>query len=165
MKTITINLCGPLQSYGYKDYNNTRKTKLEPTKSAIAGIIACCGGVKRNDPEIKNIENSIEIKINKYKVPKKIGEKIRKEEHQKILIDFQIARGTEENPIWQANGKIMNKNLVIKREYLMDTYFEVFISGEDSLIEQYEKWLKDPVWPPYLGRKSCIPSIPIYIEG
>lgn len=62
MSTLTLNLCAPLQSYGYKDFFNIRQTKVEPTISAIAGLIACCAGIERDDPKILEIEKSIKIK-------------------------------------------------------------------------------------------------------
>lgn len=164
MLTININLCSHLQSFGYKDYFEIKKTKLEPTKSAVAGIIACCAGIPRNDKRIKEIEKSFTMKIEKLEIPKAIGDKRKKELYIKTLMDYQIARGTEENPIWQADGKEKKTNLVIKKDYIEDTYFRVKISGEDDVIKKYAEWLYDPVWVPYIGRKCCTPSIPIFLK-
>lgn len=164
MKSITINLCGPMQSYGYKNYFEQRKTKQKPTKSAIAGLLACCGGIHRDDKIIKEIEKSIEIEVEIFETPTSVGELNEKKDYSKILSDYQIARGTKENPIWNAMGKQKKTNLVIIKEYLMDTYFKVRITDTDENIDKYTKWLEDPVWVPYLGRKCCVPSIPIFYK-
>ena len=172
MKTsLTIHLCGPLQSYGYKDYNSIRQTKQEPTKSAVAGIIACCGGISRDS--VKKIEESFDIiNIRRLKTPSYLHEEkeMRPDEYYGILIDYQIAKGGKdslggwENPIIRADGKFYEDSIIIKRGYLMDAYFQVKISGEEETIKKYKKWLKNPVWQPYLGRKCCVPSLPLIIE-
>lgn len=164
-ESIVIHLCGPLQSYGYKDYDRTRRTCQEPTSSAIAGIIACCGGIPRKDPGIDEIEKSFKIKrIRRLQTPGKIGEEKEKDSYYEILRDYQIVRPTEENPIFYANGKRSTSNLIEEKEYIMDAYFQVEIEGDRETIAKYKKWLQDPCWTPYLGRKCCVPSMPFIIE-
>ena len=67
MKKLTIHLCGPLQSYSYGDCDRIKRTRQEPTHSAITGMIAACGGIKRKDPKLDEISNS--FKIIKKKMP------------------------------------------------------------------------------------------------
>lgn len=164
MSTLTLNLCAPLQSYGYKDFFNIRQTKVEPTISAIAGLIACCAGIERDDPKILEIEKSIKIKeIEKYKTPKKFYDRITADYFTE-LSDFQILKGTEENPVYTSKQKEYKNNVIIKRDYIEDAYFKVTIESNEKNIEQYKRWLRDPVWVPYIGRKCCSPSIPIFYE-
>ena len=163
MKTIMLHLCAPLQSYGFKDYFEYRKTCLEPTKSAIAGMIACAGGIPRKDPRIKEIEQSITIKTKAYELPRFLGDLREKTTPPTIIRDYQIARGTDENPIWQEEKKKRKTPLVITKEYIADTYFRIWVTGEDKTMKKYALWLDDPKWPLYLGRKCCIPSIPIFL--
>lgn len=174
-KQIVINLCGPLQSYGVKDYFEIRGTRPNPTKYAIAGILACCAGIPRKDERIREIENSIKItEIKMYKNESFYSEWFKNDFdldnveatviNPNIFEDYQIAKGTEENPIWDADGKQMDKNLVIKKSYISDALFRVTIEDTAAHIDEYVNWLNNPIWTPYLGRKCCIPSIPIYSE-
>lgn len=158
-----LNLCGPLQSYGMKPNGEFVSTNLEPTKSAIAGMIACAGGIPRKDPRIKEIEDSITIKSKIYELPRFLGDLREKKEPPTIITDFQLAQGTEENPIWQADGKKRETPVFKMKDYIADTYFRTWVSGDDEKIKQYALWLDDPYWTLYLGRKSCIPSMPIFI--
>ena len=128
MSTLTLNLCAPLQSYGYKDFFNIRQTKVEPTISA-----------------------------------KKFDDRITADYFTE-LSDFQILKGTEENPVYTSKQKEYKNNVIIKRDYIEDAYFKVTIESNEKNIEQYKRWLRDPVWVPYIGRKCCSPSIPIFYE-
>lgn len=158
MKTIMINLCGPLQSYGMKKINGYVRTNLQPTQTAIAGMIACAGGIQRNDPRLKEIEESITITSKAYELPRYIGDLREKKNPPDIMIDYQSTRGTESDPKWKIQ-KVPDFSI---KEYIADTYFRVWISGDDEKIKQYALWLDNPEWPLYLGKKCCIPSIPIF---
>jgi len=165
MKRLTLHLCSPLQSYGYKDYEKIRRTKQNPTHSAITGIIACCGGIKRGDNELKKIAKSFKIvNIKRLKTPKYPGEEVLQTGPYEISTEFQIAKPTKENPIYRADDEIYKNNMLIYREYIQDAYFQVEIEAKDEDIDLYKNWLLDPYWPPYLGRKCCVPAIPIVLE-
>ncbi|MGR6998793.1 type I-E CRISPR-associated protein Cas5/CasD [Yinghuangia aomiensis] len=50
------------------------------------------------------------------------------------------------------------------RYYLQDAAFTVAVSsrtGEGRRLAEYATALRKPVWPPYLGRRSCPPSGPV----
>ncbi|RHB47660.1 type I-E CRISPR-associated protein Cas5/CasD [Enterocloster aldenensis] len=158
MKTIMINLCSPLQSYGMKKVNGYVRTNLYPTKSAIAGMIACAGGIPRKDPRIKEIEESITITSKAYKLPRFLGDLREKKNLPNVIVDCQSTRATESDPTWKQK----EEPTFTFKEYIADTYFRVWISGDDEKIKQYALWLDDPEWPLYLGRKCCVPSIPIF---
>lgn len=51
MKTATIRLTAPLQSYGNPTSFNQRTSDSYPTKSAIVGMIAAALGYSREDNE------------------------------------------------------------------------------------------------------------------
>ncbi len=51
---------------------------------------------------------------------------------------------------------------VSERYYLADASFRVALQGETNLIEELASAVQQPVWPLFLGRKSCVPSAPIY---
>jgi len=49
------------------------------------------------------------------------------------------------------------------RYYLEDAVFVVGIEGEAGLIGDLARAVRNPHWAPYLGRRSCPPSRPIYM--
>jgi CRISPR system Cascade subunit CasD len=56
------------------------------------------------------------------------------------------------------------ETVVSWRDYLCDGAFLVAVRGEEDLTARCAYALQRPVWPPYLGRKSCPPTRPLY-EG
>ncbi len=55
MKTVTIRLTAPLQSYG-DEANFDRRTSYDyPSKSAIVGLIAAALGYRRTDARIQTL--------------------------------------------------------------------------------------------------------------
>jgi CRISPR system Cascade subunit CasD len=62
-----------------------------------------------------------------------------------------------------AEGKPRNANTIITpRQYLQDACFTAFICGEKELIEEMAEALQNPKWVFFLGRKSCVPSCPVF---
>ncbi len=51
--------------------------------------------------------------------------------------------------------------VVSQRMYLADASFLVVLGGDKHRLDRLEWAMLDPVWPPFLGRKSCPPSVPI----
>jgi CRISPR-associated protein Cas5/CasD subtype I-E len=146
MRYLVLRLSAPLMSFGEGDYWDIRGTGIFPSKSAIVGMLACCFGYDRNETEeISHLSDSVSVSS-------------RQDNKFSLLRDFHTILDT-----LKADGK-KNPNAVISiRQYLMEAEFSVLISTKDSsLLEQIQNALQDPVWPPFLGRKSCIPSFPIY---
>jgi len=145
-----------MQHYGLKRKGNIIRTSRVPTRSAIAGLLACCGGIPHNDPRIEEIKNSIQFKIDCFETPSH-GKPLKRRSRKNIptILDFQSTRDCPNYPD-DVPG--------VYKEYIVDTYFQIALTDTDEHIETYKKWLLDPYWPPYLGSKCCIPSIPIYYE-
>lgn len=133
MATLLLRLAGPLQSWGDGSRFNRRKTRTEPTKSGVFGLLAAAQGRRRTDP----IEDLLSLKFG-----------VRCEQPGKILRDFQ----TEID--WR-NGKAFP---LTHRYYLSDAVFLAAIEGHDNLIEALHDALLNPVFPLFLGRRSCPPS-------
>jgi len=54
--------------------------------------------------------------------------------------------------------------VVTERHYLQDASFLVALEGDDGLLAQLTEALADPRWPLALGRRSCPPSEPVFID-
>ncbi|HEO65053.1 MAG TPA: type I-E CRISPR-associated protein Cas5/CasD, partial [Spirochaetes bacterium] len=86
---------------------------------------------------------------------------VRLDDPGQILRDYQTIENTQ-----KADGKI-NPNMVVSpRYYLVDASFLVALGVKSqSFLQEIETALINPHWPPYLGRKCCIPSFPVYVDA
>lgn len=74
--------------------------------------------------------------------------------------DYQTAQH-----IISADRSKVHETAVTTRDYLADAAFLVGLEGEDrALLGRIHAALYDPVWPLALGRKSYVPSEPIWME-
>jgi CRISPR system Cascade subunit CasD len=79
--------------------------------------------------------------------------------------DYQTAGCAENDKIIKADGKLSDDGVVSHRFYLADAAFLVGLEGDDrTLLERLHAALQNPVWPLALGRKSYLPSDPIWLE-
>jgi len=80
--------------------------------------------------------------------------------------DYQTAGCAEADTIIKANGTPSKDGVVSHRFYLADAAFLIAFEGNDrTLLEKVYLKLKNPTWPLALGRKSYLPSEPIWIEN
>jgi CRISPR system Cascade subunit CasD len=135
MSTLLLRLAAPLQSWGVDSKFDRRLTENEPTRSGIVGMLACAMGIRRG--ESLAIFDTI-----------KFG--VRKDQEGKLGVDYQTARkekSAKNSTAWVTN-----------RYYLLDAIFLVGIEGEQALLEKFAQALVHPVFPIYLGRRSCPPA-------
>ena len=135
MSTLLLRFAGPFQSWGSASRFSVRKTEREPTKSGIIGFIAAAMGLERDQPidEFVNIRYGVRID--------QIGE---------VFRDFHTARTSDGSQAF-----------ISSRYYLADAVFLIGIEGDDSLLKEVDKAIKNPVFPLFLGRRSCPPVGPI----
>jgi len=73
-------------------------------------------------------------------------------------VDFHTANREED----RKKGKAP---YVTYRHYLQDAVFLVGLESEDTaLLQELETALKHPVYPLYLGRRSCPPTLPLCLD-
>lgn len=148
MPTLLLCLVGPMQSWGTTSRFDQRDTGKEPSKSGVVGLLAAALGIDREN--WGNLEPltqlSIGIRHDRPGVPKR---------------DYQTAQH-----IISADRSKIHETAVTTRDYLADAAFLVGLEHDDrSLLERIHAALRDPVWPLALGRKSYVPSEPIWIEN
>lgn len=135
MSTLLLKLSGPLQSWGIDSKFEIRRTEREPSKSGVTGLLAAALGRDRAD--------SIEDLDSLY-----FGVRVDKE--GVLLSDFQTAQSS--------------KSYVIRRHYLADAVFLVGLESDDEeFIDQLVYAVTHPVYPLYLGRRSCPPAGPVFL--
>ena len=80
--------------------------------------------------------------------------------------DFQTAGCAAGDKIIKADGTLSNDGVVSHRFYIADAAFLVGLECDDYFfLERVQSFLHDPVWSLALGRKSYVPSEPIWIEN
>ena len=152
MKMIRFPLAAPLQSWGEDARWDTRSTAAQPTKSGIIGFLGCCLGYPRGDERLNRLNQGLHIAI-------------RIDRPGQILTDFQTVQGT--NGIFlNAEGKPRTGGgtIITPKQYLQYAWFTVFLQGEETLLKECHTAMCHPRWTPYLGRKNCVPSVPVKPE-
>jgi len=144
--TLFLRLEGPLQAWGERARWDIRDTAPEPTKSGIVGLLACALGLSADD----------DLRILSQKV--KIG--VRCDQQGSPLVDYHTIVGG----VMSGEGKLRPGTIVSRRAYLCDASFLVAVQAKPDTIERLARAVQEPVWPIYLGRKSCPPSCPPF-EG
>lgn len=131
MSTLLLRLAAPLQSWGVASKFDTRDTAREPSKSGVIGLLAAALGRSRTE----GLDDLKELRFG-----------VRIDQPGSFLRDFHTARLNEQE-----------SSFVTKRYYLTDAVFLVGLEGEDNFLQELIVALKSPVFPLYLGRRSCPP--------
>lgn len=136
MTVLVLTLAGPLQAWGSASRFTTRATEDAPTKSGIIGLLAAAQGRRRTDP----LEEYVSLQLG-----------VRIEQPGRLLRDFQTARALDGSTSMPLSS----------RYYREDARYVAVVSAEPTLLESFSDALRRPVFPLYLGRRSCPPSEPL----
>lgn len=143
---LIMRLEGPMQSWGTRARWDIRDSADEPTKSGVIGLIGCALGYPMYDLRLAD-ELDANIKMG-----------VRVENKGEPMDDYHTITGM----LQTAEGGYKDATIISKRTYLQDASFLVVLEGPDDLLKRIRDALLDPKWPVYLGRKSCIPTRPIF---
>ena len=162
MKYLALYLRAPLQSWGASSKFGDRGTLDAPTRSGLLGMIAAACGIDKND-EARDREwlaRTAPLSLSVFAFRR--GDR---------MSDYHTvgARYDKDDP-WQKrmiptkaeDGKPRGTDLT-HRDYLSDSVFGAIFSGEDAvLLTEIAERLQNPVWGVWFGRKSCIPTEPVF---
>lgn len=139
MKTLTINLTAPLQSYGDEATFERRTSTDYPTKSAVIGMLAAALGYARSDPRIQQLyQLAFATRVDQPGTP---------------LTDFHTVE-------WKPNVR-----KITYRDYLQDAVFVVALGADDdTTIDHLAEALTHPHYQLYLGRRSNPPAGPLVLH-
>lgn len=107
-----------------------RTTQREPTKSGVTGLVAAALGRKRNE----SVDDIAALRFG-----------VRADRPGVLLRDYHTAKS-------ERSAYVTN------RYYLADAIFVAGLEGDDELLEKIEAALQRPMYPLFLGRRSCPPS-------
>ena len=158
-KLVALRLSGVMQSWGFNSEYTYRNSGLFPTKSAVLGLCCAAKGLSRGSEQEKTFLSKIsDCPMTAIALPRTrtVGEKIWSVNVRRIE-DFHTVENTK-----TAAGK-KNKNAVMTyRQYLCDADFLVLLEVDADLADDLKEKLSDPDWGVWLGRKTCIPSAPVF---
>jgi CRISPR system Cascade subunit CasD len=153
--TVFLRLAGPMQAWGTESRLQLRRSDAFPSKSGVIGLILCAMGVRREDagPKAGRLATlRMGVRIDRAGVS---------------IWDYHTAGAGI--GIRQAKGGIKltastkePEAQLSRREYLCDASFLVALQGASQIVGEVATALQDPVWPTYLGRKSCVPTEPMF---
>lgn len=146
MNTLLLRMVGPMQSWGVQSRFSVRDTGLEPSKSAVLGLVCAAMGIEReNETALASLASL------------KLGTRADREGH--LGRDYHTAL-----KVLKAGGGLKDCE-PSKRYYLADAAFLVGLEGENlSLLQEVQEALQKPRWPLFLGRKAFVPSAPVYLS-
>lgn len=130
VNTLLLRFSAPLQSWGDYSRFTRRDTRREPTKSGVVGLVAAALGRRREDDvqDIAALEFGVRI-----------------DRQGTLLRDFHTAKND-------------SQAFISERYYLSDALFLVGLSGDAHLLSQIDAAIQSPVFPLFLGRRSCPPA-------
>jgi CRISPR system Cascade subunit CasD len=133
--TLLVRLDGPQQSWGDSSRFTRRRTRTEPTKSGVLGLLAAAQGRRRTDP----LEDLAALRFG-----------VRIDQRGRMLRDFQTAM--------RRTGQRTETMPLSYRYYLADAVFVAAVEGDHELIAGLDEALRSPAFPLYLGRRAYPPS-------
>lgn len=131
MSTLLLRLAAPLQSWGLDSKFERRLTMREPTKSGVIGMLAAALGRSRDD----DVSDLARLRFG-----------VRVDQPGQLLRDYHTARGEKTNVY------------VTERYYLADAVFLAGFEGDEDTTAMLDEALNNPVYPLFLGRRSCPPE-------
>ena len=152
--TLYLRLAGPMQSWGTSSRLQLRRTDAHPSKSGVLGLLLCAKGIRREDSsrELEPLASFVMgVRVDRAGV---------------LGWDYHTAGAgigirKAEGGIKRTSSTGEYETLISRRQYLCDASFLVALQGAAELVTSYARALEDPIWPVFLGRKSCVPAEPV----
>ncbi|WP_050624777.1 type I-E CRISPR-associated protein Cas5/CasD [Clostridium phoceensis] len=135
MSTLLLRLAASMQAWGSDFRFEVRRTGREPTKSGVIGLLAAALGRSRAD----SIDDLCQLRFG-----------VRVDQEGQLLRDFHTAHQGAKT------------TYVTQRYYLCDAVFLVGLESKDEeWLQELDKALQSPIYPLFLGRRSCPPTLPL----
>lgn len=158
MKHLALFLRAPLQSWGVSGKFGERPTMSFPSKSGVLGLLAAATGIDRSDDAWLERAAKMRFSVRAYRTGPRLSD------YHTVGGGYDKDHPRERRciPAKAEDGKPGNTALT-RREYLQESVFGVVLSGDDdSFLERIANGVQDPVWGVWLGRKSCVPTEPVF---
>ncbi len=151
MKSVVLRLEGPMQAWGTRGRYSIRDTDAEPSKSGVIGLLGCAMGMRRDD---RNTLDQL----------RRLSMAVRVDRPGRVIRDLHTVGAGKFRGAPHSMWGLGDKTVLTQRYYLVDAAFTVALGGDDSsLVERIAAAIQEPVWPLFLGRRSCAPSETVFL--
>lgn len=162
---LILKLQGAMQAWGGHTFEDFRPSYVFPTRSGVVGLLGACLGIDREEiAKREDLNNSFELTIISTKRKIKKNSYNNKEAMNHLLIrkitDFHTVLDGR-----KADGKARKEAIVSYREYLCDAEFTLILDFKDNAnykLNKIKNAVEDPVFTPFLGRRSCPLHRPLF---
>lgn len=162
MQWLVFRLYGPLASWGGIAVGEMRDSDSYPTKSAVLGLVAGAMGIRRIDEaSLQSIDRDYGFAVQVESVGLGIADY-----HTAQVPSRSTLKGrphaTRKNEL-DAPREELN-TILSTRSYRCDALYRVALWARPEArqpLSELEARLRQPIFSPYLGRKSCPLALPL----
>jgi CRISPR system Cascade subunit CasD len=148
-KHLILKLQGPMQAWGRESFEGLRPSELFPGRSALLGLLGACLGIERTDREQQQaLADSVAFAV-------------RVDRQGQKMTDYHTVKDARED----YRGLKSHDTIQTWREYWQDASYTVAVwNNEEPAIslETIEHAVRQPVYTPVLGRRSCPLGRPLF---
>ncbi|MDO6681059.1 type I-E CRISPR-associated protein Cas5/CasD [Oceanobacter sp. 5_MG-2023] len=161
MEYLVFRLYGPMASWGQAAVGGDRPTAMAPGRAAIIGLLGAALGVKRDDEAgQQRLFDTIVVAV------KQLGAGTLLRDYHTVQAPSTDKKFTHYSRKSELAGPKEKLNTVLSsRHYRLDGVWVVAISlsqhSAELTLEYLQAKLQRPVFPLYLGRKSCPLALPL----
>ncbi|WP_075187556.1 type I-E CRISPR-associated protein Cas5/CasD [Teredinibacter haidensis] len=155
---LVFRLYGPMASWGQAAVGGDRPTGLQPTRSAVLGILGAALGIKRDqEQQLTNLQNSVLVAV-------------------KQCVPSSLMRDYHTTQVPSHSNKVVHRTrkselseyklntILSSRDYRCDGLWIIALASTTLpayTLDQLRSALLEPVYALSLGRKSCPPALPL----
>jgi CRISPR system Cascade subunit CasD len=143
MPTLLLRMRAPMMSWGDHSRFTIRDTRREPTKSAVIGLLCAALGRPRWEPVHDLAALKMGVRVNQEGL---------------VQCDYH----TIMDSIKSSGGK--GDTVLSDRYYVADADYWVGLEGDSAKLTELDAALQNPCWQLYFGRKSFVPSRPVWFQ-
>lgn len=146
---LILKLTGPLQAWGKETFEGLRPSELFPGRSALLGLLSACLGIGRADQaRLKNLAASV-------------GFAVRVDQQGQKMTDYHTVKNARKD----YRGLSSHDTIQTWREYWQDAIYTIAVWEHENAsvsLADIEAALKQPLYTPVLGRRSCPITRPLF---
>lgn len=159
---LILKLHGPMQAWGEHTFEGLRPSANFPTRSGILGLLGACLGIGRNERDrLQALADGVgmAVRVDTHVVNHKNGST--RSLRMVKMTDYHTVKDAREDYV----GLKSHETIQTWREYLYDAKFTVSLwcrPNSSINLDELEEAVKKPLFTPYLGRRSCPISRPLF---
>lgn len=159
---LLFQLYGPMSSWGDIAVGEARGTETHPGRSALIGLLAAALGLRRDE----------ETKLRKLAGSFRFAVEVRSPGY--FLRDYHTAQVPVQSALKKHPSRTRRDELMVDkdklgtilsaRDYRCDAFYRIALEATDGSawsLDEVASALREPVFPLYLGRKSCPLGLPL----